>query len=89
MKKETTALLIKKASDVEVILNNGFAATSANNNGAINIWFDHDNQSYNCERMRHFKVLDVFSSEEIEPVIKWTEKDLELIRRTTIKTGIS
>lgn len=80
LEKETQALLINEASELKVVLRNGFAATSANNNGAINIWKDHDNDTYSCERMKHFVVQDSFYSDDIEMVIKWTEKALEGIK---------
>jgi len=80
LEKETRALIIDEASELKVILRNGFAATSANNNGVINIWKDHDNDTYSCERMDHFVVQDSFSSDDMEMVVKWTEKALKAIK---------
>ena len=49
-KNEIECLFIKHHSDIAVILNNGYAATSAGSNGAINIWLDDDGK-IRCEAM--------------------------------------
>lgn len=37
---DITCLFIEKSTDIKVVLNNGFAATSADDNGALNVWKD-------------------------------------------------
>lgn len=77
--EETTGLLIKEPNDVKVVLNNGFAATTAGNNGALNIWYDYDAQVYRCEFMKHYVVQEKFESDHLEEIVQWTERIMNII----------
>lgn len=53
-KKLKDAVMFRTVSQLAPILKNGFAATSAGSNGAINIWIDdkgniHSNSYFYCE----------------------------------------
>lgn len=77
--EKTPALFIYKPTDIECILKNGYAATAANNNGALNVWEDTDNK-IRCERMRSFCVKDSQIFDSWKEAISWTRKALRLIK---------
>lgn len=76
---ETPCLFIEKASEIEVVLRNGYAATSANNNGALNVWKD-DEGKCRCESMRYMVKIESKIYSNISGAMRWTEKWLEKIK---------
>lgn len=63
----------KKTSQIKKILESGKAATTANTNGAINIWKD-DEGFIRCESMRHYFILDEQKFTKIIEVKNWAKK---------------
>ena len=55
------------------------AATTADNNGAINIWVD-DEGYIRCESMRYLSSLEKKKYSRISDVKKWAKKWLEEIK---------
>lgn len=78
-RKSIDCMFINKGSDIEVVLNNGYAATSANTSGAINIWKD-DEGNIRCEAMANFRKLDKKIFKSFYPAIKWADKWLLKIK---------
>lgn len=77
--RDIDALFIYKGSDIEVILNNDYAATDAQQNGAINIYKD-DEGKIRCEAMAHFRSLEHKIFDTIEEAIVWTDEWLVKIK---------
>jgi hypothetical protein len=77
--KDTKALFFKKPSDIDVIFHNGYAATAADTNGAINIWKDEDD-NIRCEAMRHLVSIDDKVYENLLDVKMWAKKWLAKIK---------
>jgi len=73
------ALFFKKPSDIKNILDNGYAATSADGGGAINIWMD-DDDNIRCESMRYLVSLEKKTYDNIEDVKIWAKKWLTKIK---------
>lgn len=73
------ALFIDKGSDIVVILNNEYAATSAGEYGALNIWKD-DNDCIRGEVYRNFNSLDAQKFDSFPQAIKWANKWLKKIK---------
>lgn len=65
-------------NDVRYILRNGKAATTAKQNGAINIWLDDENK-IRCEAMRHYKVFDQAKFNSVTAAAKWIRYSLKQI----------
>ena len=76
---ERDCLFIEKASEIEVVLRNGYAASSADDNGAINIWVD-DEGKYRCVSMRWCVTQESRIYKKISSAINWAEKWLALIK---------
>jgi len=70
-RKETKAVFINKASEVEKITTD-IAVTSAGDKGAINIWLDNDNH-FRCNAMRHLKSIDTQIYSDISKVKEWAK----------------
>lgn len=77
--RNVDCLFIKTGKDIEVILNNAYAATAANSNGAINVYND-DYGAIRCEAMRNFATLDEQSFDDMKLAIAWTNKWLRKIK---------
>lgn len=77
--KDIKCIFIDKGIDIEVILNDGFAATTADDNGAINVYKD-DNGNIRCEIMRYMITLQEKTFENIEDAIKWVDEWLPKIK---------
>jgi hypothetical protein len=77
--KEVDCLFIEKAADIEVILRNGLAATTARDNGALNIYKD-ENDKIRCESMKHFRSLDKQIFDDISDAKKWATKWIRKIK---------
>jgi hypothetical protein len=77
--KETPALYLFKPDDIEVIILNGYAATTAGSNGAINIWQDDEGQ-YRCEAMRHLATVEKKRYKKIQQAIGWTNRWMQKIK---------
>ncbi len=71
--------MIKKGSDIEVILNNHYAATTAGSNGAINVWTD-DDWAIRCEVQRYQRTLESKTYTNVKSAIKWVDKWLPKIK---------
>lgn len=69
---------INKGKQIEAILNDGIAATSAGDNGAINIWKD-DEGFIRCESMRFMISLEKAAFEKMPDAVKWANKWLKKI----------
>jgi hypothetical protein len=70
---------IKKGSEIRSILKSGIAATTAGNNGAINIYTD-DNGDIRCEAMRFMVSLEEKVFQHIKDAINWTNEWLPKIK---------
>lgn len=73
------ALFIFKPIDVECIINNGYAATCAGSNGAINVWEDEEDGGYRAESMNNLVLSDEIYVDELEKIQPWLEKWMKLI----------
>lgn len=71
--REISCLFIDKGIEIDVVLRNGYAATSANNNGCINIWKD-DEGNVRCEAARYMRTLESKTYANIKSAIKWADK---------------
>lgn len=61
---------INKGSDIKAILAKGLAATTADSNGAINIWKD-DGGNIRCDIMRYCISQDKQIFTKMSDVTKW------------------
>lgn len=77
-KNEIEALFIYHHSDISVILKNGYAATSAGNCGAINIWLD-DKDKVRCEAMIFMQVKSSEVFDDIFLAQVWVEDWMQRI----------
>jgi len=68
-----TALYFKNISEIGKGFRTHKAISSANSNGAINIWKD-DNGVYNCESMRYFVRLEHKKFNSLKDVKEWAKK---------------
>lgn len=71
--RDIDCLFIEKGSDIKVILNNCYAATTAGNNGALNIYKD-DEDNIRCEAMRFCNTLEKKVFKSFQPAINWVDK---------------
>lgn len=69
-KKETPCKIFNKVGEVKNILKSGEAATTADSNGAINVWVDDDGY-YRCESMAWMRTLDKQIYKKMSDVNKW------------------
>jgi len=76
--RDIEALFINEGADIRVILMNEYAATSAGQKGAINVWKD-DNGVIRAEAMAHFRTLESKRFSKMHYAIKWTDKWLKRI----------
>lgn len=73
------AELFRSATKALQILRKGLVATSASDNGAINIWKDKYNQ-WRCERQRYCVTRAEGSFKTIKDVLQWLKKELPKIQ---------
>lgn len=66
-------VFIEKGTDIEGVLGDGLAATSAGGNGALNIYKD-DEGNIRCEAMRYCQTMEEKIFGHAKPVIKWADK---------------
>lgn len=79
-KKQIEAVFITSSNNIKSILEDKkIAATSADRNGAINIWKG-DNNLIRCESMRFMIVLDKKIFDNYYEVEKWADKWLKKIK---------
>lgn len=78
-RKKTKCVFIKDASRIKGLLSRDVAITSADDNGALNIWID-DKGVYRCKSMRYGFILDKKETLDIEEVIQWAEKWIKEIQ---------
>jgi len=71
--------LFYSSDEVEGILDDGLAATTAGDNGAINIWKD-DKGYIRCEIMRYCKIVEAKRFRKMVNVLNWTDKWLPQIQ---------
>jgi len=76
--RQINCLFIQIGSEIEVILRNSLAATSAGDNGALNVWKD-DDGFIRCESMRYCRSIEEKIFKTIQPAIKWVDKWLPQI----------
>jgi hypothetical protein len=67
------------AKEVKPILDSGYAATAADNNGAINVYRDDDGK-IRCEAFRFCSLLDEKIFDEYSEAFKWVSKWLKKIK---------
>lgn len=72
-------VFIKKAKEIEVILNNNLAATTAGSNGAINIYKD-GNGNIRCEAQRYCSLVEEKTFEVLPDAVKWVGMWLKKIQ---------
>lgn len=77
--KEVECKFIEKAKDIERILKSGKAATTAGDNGAINVYLD-DEANIRCESMRYRASLEKKVYRSYPAAIAWTKKWMRIIR---------
>ncbi len=73
--RDIEALFFKRPSDIEVIVvQNNYAAVTAKNNGAINIWVN-DNDEIQCEVQCHFVTIEsaTFKKSDVLNLKKWAK----------------
>lgn len=80
-KRRTSAIFIKEANEKEVktALENGYACTSAGDNGAINIWKT-DAGVLRGEAMRYSCTLESVKFSTYTEATKWAQKWLSKIK---------
>lgn len=71
--RKIDCMFIESGKEIEVILQNNKAATAADNNGAINVYKD-DEDNIRCEVMRYCKTLEEKTFKTFAPAIKWVDK---------------
>jgi hypothetical protein len=76
--KHVDAEFFFSSDKVEGILNDGLAATTAGDNGAINVWKD-DNGYIRCEIMRYCKLVETKRFRKMVNALNWTDKWLPQI----------
>ncbi len=77
--REMEAVFIKKPSDIRKILRAGKGATTADDNGAINIWRD-DEGMIRCDAMAYMRSLEKKKYKTLTEAEKWVAKWLNKIR---------
>lgn len=78
--KEIECEFIDKPSDVKKILSKGKAATTAGDNGAINIWKD-DKGRYRCAAMQWMRTVEQKDFRDIDQAIRWAAKWIKTINQ--------
>lgn len=77
--KITNCEFFSTPEEMELILKNGVAATTAGDNGAINVYRD-DEGAIRCEAMRHLSSIDKKIYQDIEGAKAWSKKWLKKIK---------
>ena len=67
-------------SRARAILRKGLAATSAGDDGAINVWKD-DNGKWQCEAMRYMVTQDSQTCDRVKDIEPWVRTWLKKIHR--------
>lgn len=78
-RKSIESLFITKGSDIEVILANEYAATTAGHNGAINVWKD-DDGNIRCEVLKHFASIEKKTYSSLSLATIWVNKWIKKIK---------
>lgn len=77
--KETPCEFFKKPSELKGIFEKKLAATSADYNGAINVYID-DNGKYRCEAMKNLSSVEKQVYNTIDEAEAWSKKWLRKIK---------
>lgn len=76
---ETKAVFFKQSRAAITAIKNGFAATTAGDNGAINVWID-DKGKLRAERMVYCSTKDSFKKSTVAELEQWIKAALKLIK---------
>lgn len=72
-KKSIECIVFQRPIEIIKILNDGYAATTADSNGAMNIWKD-DEGFIRCDAMRFCKSFDMKKYKRIHNAVLWAKK---------------
>lgn len=76
--KNIDCIFIDKGADIESVLGDGLAATTAGDNGAMNVYKDNDG-NIRCEIMRYMRTIEEKVFTTTEQAVEWVDEWLPKI----------